>query len=67
MITFSTWAIIIPKEDSTEPALYYHDVNGNWVNEFQGGCAFANEGEARERLQHLNVIGASVVEGKVGL
>lgn len=63
MIT--TWAIIIPKEDSTEAALYYNDVRGTWVNDFQGGCCFFDEKSALSSFSKLNVMGATVVKGTV--
>ncbi len=60
-----TWAIIIPKGDSTEPALYYNDVRDKWVQDFQGGCCFFDEKSALNKLIELNILGVTVVEGTV--
>lgn len=60
-----SWVIAIPKEDSTEPALYYNDVRGTWVQDCQGGCVFFDEKSANNTLSKLNVMGATVVKGAI--
>lgn len=60
-----TWAIIIPKESSDDPALYFNDVRGSWVNKFQGGCSFFDEESAVKRLNDIDIMGARVVEGLI--
>lgn len=64
-MAITTWAIVIPKGNSTEPALYYNEIKGKWVQEFQGGCCFFDEKSALEGLSKINVMGATVVKGAV--
>ncbi len=62
-ISMQLHAIIIPKSDSSDPALYYNTVQDHWVKNFQLGCGFVNEEEARSKLKKINVEGAYIVGG----
>lgn len=65
-ITMKLHAIVISKADSSDPALYYNGVRDTWTKDFQLGCGFVNEKEAKDKLKEINIDGAYVVSGTAG-
>ena len=65
MITKHLFTVVLEKESTNEPALYYNHITKQWVGHFQLGCSCLNKNEADSVLKEADIIGAYILEGDV--
>lgn len=67
MIVMNLFTIVIEKESTRDPALYYNHVTKQWCEDFQLGCGFTSQKEAISVISKMDVDGAYILEGSTTL